>query len=450
MSGTSVLAWNLAVWTLQAAVVLLAAAALERLAPIESPRVRLAFGQGLLALLVALPALQPWRRASGRVLVFVMPAGSAPGGLGSSPRGWGAPGSWADLVVALLAFGVLVQLVRLALRVGRARAIVRAARPWQAARRGCPAGELPSGARLMLSDRVAAPATVGFRRPAVLLPPRFLEMSADQQWGIVLHELFHVRHHHFLVQLLEEVLRAVLFFHPAVHWLLARIRLAREQCVDAEVVRRLGARGPYLASLVEVARFVGDARAVPAAPFLGEGHLRERVGLLLKEVFMSRTRTAIHLGLTAVAIVLAVAWAASAVPMESAKPAAGATVAIQDKASQGPALRLVKQVKPVYPEAAKKEKVEGVYRIDILIGTDGAIREARVLASAPTKERLDAKGGSWETRGAKDGDPRLAEAALQAVRQWQYQPVLKDGKPVEAHATVTVAFKLDEKEGTKP
>jgi len=39
-------------------------------------------------------------------------------------------------------------------------------------------------------------------------------------------------------------------------------------------------------------------------------------------------------------------------------------------------------------------------------------------------------------------DPRLAEAALAAVKQWQYQPILKDGKPVEFKATVTVNFKL--------
>ncbi len=444
MSWTSLLAWNLAAWSLQAGVLLLAAAALERLAPVESPRARLAFAQGLLAVLVALPALQPWRAASGRVLVSIAPAAFAVAASGRSPRGPSAPVGWVDLLLLLLALGVLVQMSRLALSLARARAIVRAARPLPGAWPACPPDEPAPGVRLMLSDRVAAPATVGVRRPVILLPPRLLAMSTDQQRAIVLHELLHARRHDFLFQLLEEVLRALLFFHPAVHWLLARIRLAREQCVDAEVVRRLGSRTRYLQSLVAVARLVGGSRAVPAALLLGEGHLRERVDLLLKEVFMSRTRTAVHLGLTAAAVVAATGWAAWALPMQASK--AGAAVGIEDEATQRPRLQVVKQVKPEYPAAARDEKAEGACRIEVVIGTDGAIKDARVVASAPTKERLDALEAKKGTAAALEGDPRLAEAALAAVRQWQYQPVLKDGKPVEAQATVTIAFKLDQKE----
>ena len=88
----------------------------------------------------------------------------------------------------------------------------------------------------------------------------------------------------------EELLKALLFFHPAVHWLVGRVRLAREQAVFAAVVERLGRRHSYVESLVEVAKLAARARAVPAAPFLRESHLRERVDLLLKEVAMSHVR----------------------------------------------------------------------------------------------------------------------------------------------------------------
>jgi len=95
-------------------------------------------------------------------------------------------------------------------------------------------------------------------------------MGREQQEAIALHELVHARRADWLVLVLEDVLKAVLFFHPAVHWLVGHVRLAREQAVDAAVVRRLGGREAYLESLVEVARFAAHARAVPAAPFLRE------------------------------------------------------------------------------------------------------------------------------------------------------------------------------------
>jgi outer membrane biosynthesis protein TonB len=80
--------------------------------------------------------------------------------------------------------------------------------------------------------------------------------------------------------------------------------------------------------------------------------------------------------------------------------------------------------------------------IELSIGKDGLVRDARVVASAPDKERLEdaiARKGSPE---ATQGDARLAAAALDAVRGWSYEPVLKDGRPVDFKATVTVNFRL--------
>ncbi len=169
-----------------------------------------------------------------------------------------------------------------------------------------------------------------------------------------------------------------------------------------------------------------------------------RVDLLLKEVSMSRLRTLAHVGLTAAAIVLAVSLAASAVPLQSAKPAApdAAKIAIEDKVTAPGEPKLIRQVRPVYPPEAKAEKVQGLILIDLVIGKDGAIKEAQVVASAPTPERLKELEPKKGTPAATEGDRRLAEAALAAVKQWQYAPILKDGRLVEFKATVTVNFKL--------
>ena len=63
--------------------------------------------------------------------------------------------------------------------------------------------------------------------------------------------------------------------------------------------------------------------------------------------------------------------------------------------------------------------------IDVVIGKDGAIKDARVVASAPTAERLKELEPKKGTPAATEGDARLAEAALDAVKQWRYAPILE-------------------------
>lgn len=144
---------------------------------------------------------------------------------------------------------------------------------------------------------------------------------------------------------------------------------------------------------------------------------------------------------TAVVLLAALAFTASALPLQSAPAQAPAKVVTEDKAA-GVEPRIVRKANPAYPPEAKAEKVEGSFLIDLVIGADGAVRDARVVVSAPSvarRQELEARRG---TPAAIEGDLRLATAALDAVRSWVYEPVLKNGKPVEVKASVTVNFKL--------
>jgi beta-lactamase regulating signal transducer with metallopeptidase domain len=442
---------NLAAWSAQLALVSLAMAALGRMAPIERPAARLALGQALLALALVLPVLQPWRALApgvdwsfGLVPATRTPPEPVAASLAAPTPAPAVP--WPVAAAIILIVGAGLQAGRLALRLARLRALRCGALaldvpPWLGVLRA----ELAPKARFVLSERTSGPATFGLHRPTIAVPPAFLAMAREQQRAVAVHELLHVRRGDWVVLLLEEVLKALLFFHPAVHWLVGRVRLAREQCVDAEVVRLLGGRDACLDSLVEVARLAARARVVPAAPFLGESHLRERVELLLKEVPMSRVRTLSHLGLTAGALLLAGALAVSAFPLlvpgEPQAPAAKPQAAAGWKAAEP---KLIHKVDPVYPADAKKEKVQGIFQIDVTIDKQGLIKEAKVVCSAPTEDRLKELWSKQETKSALEGDGRLANAALDAVRQWRYEPVLgPNGKPTEVKATVTVRFMLD-------
>jgi beta-lactamase regulating signal transducer with metallopeptidase domain len=445
---------NLLAWSVQVAVLALAAAAVGRVAPIERPATRLAFGQALLALVLLLPLVQPWPAAAAAVDVTLGAASPAAGSAAANAGPAVSSIPVAPVVAALLALGIATRLALLGLRLLRLRRIGRAARPlepepWLASLRD----DVARFASFALCLEPATPATYGLRRPLVLLPRDFTEMPRERQESVALHELLHARRGDWLALVAEEALAAVLFFHPAVHWLVDRVRLAREQLIDAEVVRRVGAREAYLESLVEAARAASSIRAVPAAPFLRQSHLRERVDLLLQEVSMSRARAAVHVAAATLAVLLAVALCASAVPLQStaAKAPAGkapeARVNVSDDVTAPSEPKIVSKVNPVYPADAKKDHVEGVCVLGLTIGKDGAIKDTRLVGSAPTPERLDQLGlkdpAKWGSPAALEGDSRLADAAIDAVRQWRYKPILKDGKPVEFKATVTVRFKLD-------
>jgi protein TonB len=80
----------------------------------------------------------------------------------------------------------------------------------------------------------------------------------------------------------------------------------------------------------------------------------------------------------------------------------------------------VRKVNPVYPAIAQSARVQGVVIIEATIGPDGKVQDAKVLRSIPL----------------------LDQAALDAVKQWQYTPTLLNGVPVPVIMTVTVNFTL--------
>jgi protein TonB len=83
---------------------------------------------------------------------------------------------------------------------------------------------------------------------------------------------------------------------------------------------------------------------------------------------------------------------------------------------------LISKVDPVYPPEAKQAGTQGTVRLQIDIGTDGKV------------ERLN----------AESGPDVLVQAAVEAVRQWTYKPVLLNGQPVEVTTTVDVNFTLSQ------
>lgn len=92
-------------------------------------------------------------------------------------------------------------------------------------------------ARVVESVSVAVPAVIGCVKPVVLLPARlFTGLTEEQIEALIAHELAHVARHDYLVNLVQSVLEALLFYHPAVWWISRGIRIEREYCCDDRAV----------------------------------------------------------------------------------------------------------------------------------------------------------------------------------------------------------------------
>jgi periplasmic protein TonB len=82
--------------------------------------------------------------------------------------------------------------------------------------------------------------------------------------------------------------------------------------------------------------------------------------------------------------------------------------------------KLVYGPKPEYPIPAKIVHVQGMVRLEAVIGTDGRVQNLQVIS----------------------GHPMLVKAAMDAVSQWRYQPTLLNGEPVEVETEINVNFVL--------
>ena len=322
---------NLLFWSAQVALVVLVAGFLPAIFQIRQPRGLLVYWRTLLGLSLALPFVQPWHRPqipSPIIISSEIPVSAIPA---SSPlvTNWHFPGIQmiAQIIGLVILMGIAVRFTLLALGLLKLRQFRKASSSISSSLEPPAVLEamralVDARAEFRISPDVDSPVTFGFAAPVILLPERFFSIDLRFQSAIACHELLHVRRNHWAHHLYEEILRAVFWFHPAIGWLIARVRLAREQVVDLDVVRLTQARKPYLEALLEFTSGRAHTTAVPAPPFLAERQLAERVALMLKEVSMSRRRLLASLTASSICIVMAATLAAWSLPLKAA-PRAG-------------------------------------------------------------------------------------------------------------------------------
>ncbi len=463
---------NLAAFSLQVAILVAAGTALVHLFRLKAPSALLAFWQALLAVCLLLPLFQPWRQVrqpipvaaqqvfeTSSLRVLPEPDIGSTLSVGPSAHAVRFP-TYATLALVLVGGAVLrllwlvLGLLRLQRYLNRSLRLV--VLPESVRDMQWSVGVAPE---IFFSPDIDTPVTFGWHRPAVLFPNSFIEMSAGMQRTIACHELLHVERRDWLFIVLEEFLRSLFWFHPAIWWALGRIHLSREQVVDRQVLKVTGERGPYLESLLHIASLRGRPAAVPAPLLLREHHLVQRVALMLKESKMTRSRLVFSLmviaafllwtgtyatawfPLTAPPVVVpqvptpSVAGTPTPAPEPVSTPATAPAVKPAPKENPEPkarpqepmrvganvqASKLISKVEPVYPELARQARVEKTVILEALVDAQGNVANLRVI----------------------QGHPLLDQAAIDAVRQWRYSPTYLNGQAIQVVATVSVPFLL--------
>jgi beta-lactamase regulating signal transducer with metallopeptidase domain len=134
---------------------------------------------------------------------------------------------------------------------------------------------------LLESAYVNVPMVIGWLRPVILVPVAALTgLSALELDAILAHELAHIRRHDYLVNLVQCIIEALMFYHPATWWISSVIRREREHCCDDLAVRACRDRIAYARALATIEELRAPAFSLSTAA--SGGNLPARIRRILK------------------------------------------------------------------------------------------------------------------------------------------------------------------------
>ncbi len=402
---------NLVAYALQIGLVVGLGALVPVVMQMRIPRARLLFWQVLLVACLALPWVRSWRQdvvvataaLAGRPVAAGLAATYSP-----IHRTLPMP-SVAEMALWILATGMAIRLGWLIAGLFRLAGYRERGRTMT--------GALAPGVALLLSDEVESPVTFGWRDPVILLPTNFPTLPDEMREAVLCHELLHVARYDWLFTVAEELIRAVLWFHPAIWWVIGEIQLAREQAVDRAVIETTRAQGPYVDALLLMAGTgvsgTPQLDLAPAPMFLRRRHLRKRLMEVMKEVRMStisKPRLACVM-VAAISVVAGVCWLATgAFPLAAAPQVANdaAGVSVNLNGSE-----LLHRSPVTYPSEALAKGIEGTVVVQVKLDAAGEVSDAAVLS----------------------GPDELRKGVLQSVLNWHF-----DKSEASTTRTVNVGF----------
>ncbi len=277
--------------------------------------------------------------------------------------------------------------------------------------------------RVCTTALAEVPAVIGWLRPVILLPVMALTgLSEPQLRAILAHELAHIRRHDYLVNLLQTAVETLLFYHPAVWWVSARMRHERELCCDDRAVESCGNALCYARALTRLERLrlvaPGMAMASTGGPLLYR--IQRLMGVAGAEYRPSRWPAIVTVCVGLGCLALNVHWAKAQEQAQPAQTTVTVTTQGESKTVNVPlhffareasyrdrgvqidtgGATVLKREPVEYPGPAIERNIQGVVTVEAIQDANGEVTDAHVLA----------------------GPQELRKAALQSVLEWRFQP----------------------------
>ncbi|MGJ5819985.1 M56 family metallopeptidase [Paludibaculum fermentans] len=356
-------------WAIRSSVLIVSGAVLLWLLRVKDPSIRLA---ACIAAVCGSLAMPLFTAALPKLPVVVMQASAAPTLNGTAPMDApafavtmvdgsqaGGAGSWMDwsgVLLGVYAFVAGLLFLRLGIGLLLARKLRLQSR----------ATELTDGgAEIRESERVAAPVTVGLRRPVILLPADWREWGEAKLEAVLAHERSHVRRKDPAVQFLSAMHRALLW-HSPLSWVLHRsiVRLAEDVSDDAAVAVTRD-RTSYAELLLEFMQ--GGVRVNwHGAAMARYGSAEARIHRILNSTFLS---TGVPRGAAAIIclVALPIAYvAAAAMPSRAVRAVSNTSVSAGPMAVMASAQTASGQG-PATSSSAVHARSEGAYRRYVIV-----------------------------------------------------------------------------------
>jgi bla regulator protein BlaR1 len=254
--------------------------------------------------------------------------------------------------------------------------------------------------RLRVVDNLASPITAGWWRPVVLVPASLMSgMPPDLLEALLAHEMGHVKRFDYLVNLGQNVVETLLFYHPAVWWISGRIRAEREQIADDLAAGDLGEprRLALALSELEKIQFSGHHLAQAASG----GDLMLRIKRLVRP-----DSQALNWKAAIPVLGLAAACIAGCAQLPAAQKAPAPLPVTRPVADFGTC------AKPLWPKQSLRNENTGTVTLQFKISEDGRVEESKVKNSS--------------------GHPALDEAARDGISKCRFKPGTEGGKPKAA------------------
>jgi D-alanyl-D-alanine endopeptidase (penicillin-binding protein 7) len=263
---------------------------------------------------------------------------------------------------------------------------------------------------LRIVESLASPITAGWWSPVVLMPAALVtRMPAELLEALLAHELAHVRRHDFLLNLLQNVVEILLFYHPAVWWLSRRIRHERELVADNIAASLTGEPRKLALALSELEKMQFASQRLALAADGGDLAQRIRQLVVPRQPRSNLKALLATLGLAAACL----AGYANARVEAAALPAAR-TPAVVDFRSCS---------KPLWPKEDLRAEHTGAVTLKFNVNENGDVTGSGIIKSS--------------------GHPGLDKAAQTGIGKCHFKPARVRGKPVASWQQMQYVWTLD-------